>query len=58
MEKLLEYYKRRLVNITILIEKLEVKNETSPYFIRLRTKASCYRTIIADLEHCINKNVE
>lgn len=51
MEQLLEDYKRRLVNIKKEIDKGFICDA-----VRLKTKASCYRTFIAELEREIAKS--
>ena len=50
METLLEVYKRRLKTVIEMIEELRFKDDANPDNIRLKTKASCYRTIITELE--------
>ena len=56
MKELIEDYKRRLAGITILIDGF--KSNGSEHDIRkeerLKTKASEYRTVIAEMERVIN----
>ena len=53
METLLEDYKRRLKTANKMIEELRFKDDANPDYIRLTTKASCYRTIITELERAL-----
>lgn len=61
MKQLLEDYQRRLKTITKDIKDLENimgKESMSNFYdeyIRLKTKASCYRTFIAELEKELTK---
>lgn len=50
MKQLLEDYQRRLETINKMIENLKFKDDANPDYIRLTTKASCYRTFIIELE--------
>jgi hypothetical protein len=50
MDKLLDEYKRKLQWVTELIKNLKFKDNANPDYVRLTAKASCYRTIIAELE--------
>lgn len=55
MEFLIEDYKRRLAAIEAAIDyKFKHKGPDNPDFVRYTTKASCYRTFIAELEREIN----
>ncbi len=51
---LLDDYKRRLETISIQINSFKDNCPSNPDYTRLKTKASCYRTIISELER-INK---
>ena len=54
MELLLEDYKRRLEMVEYMVQGYKVKpKENDPNYIRLSTKASCYRSIIAELNKAI-----
>lgn len=55
MKTLLEDYKNRLKTANEMIKELRFKDESNPDFIRLTTKASCYRTIIAELQRQLIK---
>jgi hypothetical protein len=46
---LLKYYKRKLQTVTELISKLAFKDIANPDYIRLYTKANCYRLLITAL---------
>lgn len=58
METLLEDYKRRLKTANEMIEGLRFKDDVNPDYIRLTTKASCYRTIIAELERAVARKTK
>ena len=47
---LIEDYKRKLQAATDMMNNLRFKDNANPHYIRLSAKASCYRTIISDLE--------
>lgn len=54
MEQLLEDYKRRLEGLKFLLNKeTEQRKPDINRINRLNTKASCYRTFIAELEKAI-----
>ena len=53
METLLEDYRRRLKTVKEMISKLKFKDDANSDYIRLKTKESCYRTFIAELEKMI-----
>lgn len=50
MERLLEDYNRRLKTANKMIDELRFKDDSNSDYIRLTTKASCYRTMITELE--------
>ena len=50
METLLDDYKRRLATIQNEIDKFEHNCPDNLDYTRYKTKASCYRTFIAELE--------
>jgi hypothetical protein len=45
-----EYYKRKLQTICEMISAITFKDNANPEYIRLSAKASCYKTLIAELE--------
>ncbi len=51
---LLDDYKRRLETISIQINSFKDNCPSNPDYARLKTKASCYRTIISELERINN----
>ena len=53
---LIEEYKRRLKNLNETIASLPDEQDSTHY--RLWAKGSCYRTIIAELERCVNNSTE
>lgn len=55
METLLNNYKRRLKTVREMINDLKFKDDANPDYIRLRTKESCYRTFISELEREIKE---
>ena len=50
METLIEDYKRRLKTAN---EMLKETDRIAIKYVRIETKASCYRTIIAELERAL-----
>ena len=50
MKQLLEDYQRRLATVKKELEKFETNCPNNPNYTRLKTKESCYRTLIAELE--------
>ena len=50
MKQLLEDYKRKLATINQMIEGLEFQDINTDTVKRYRTKASCYKTFISELE--------
>ena len=50
MKELLEDYKRRLITVNKMIDGLEFQDINTDTVKRYRTKASCYRTFISELE--------
>jgi hypothetical protein len=50
MKQLIEDYQRRLKNVKQMIADLKFKDDANPDYIRLRTKESCYKTFIAEME--------
>lgn len=55
MKELLDSYKRRLQTMSAMIDELQIKDDCNPKYIRYKTKASCYRTIISELERELSK---
>lgn len=51
MKELIEDYERRLKTVMDMIEHTRYDNLD---LIRLKTKASCYRTFLAELKHQSN----
>lgn len=59
MELLLEDYKRRLATIQYEIKnKFEYNCPNNPDYTRYKTKESCYKTFIAELEREIANQKE
>lgn len=57
-QKLLEYYTERLKAVVELINDLRFKDDANPDYIRLKTKANCYREIISDVMNSkINESI-
>ncbi len=48
IETILEDYKRRLETANKMIDELQFKDDANPDYVRLTTKASCYRTFISE----------
>lgn len=55
LEELLKDYKMALKLINVRIKELKFKDDANPDYIRLRTKAGCYRTIITELKQIKTK---
>lgn len=59
MKQLLEDYKRRLETITIEIgTKFKHNCPDNPDYVRYRTKQSCYKTLIAEIERELEKEIK
>ena len=56
MEQLLDDYKIRLATIQSEIYKFEHNCPDNLKYTRLKTKESCYRTFIVELERVLLKN--
>jgi hypothetical protein len=55
METLLNDYRRRLTTIQNEIDKLKYNCPSDLNYIRYKTKASCYRTFIVEIERELAK---
>ena len=59
MDILLDEYKRKLQRVNELLKTLKFKDNANPQYVRLTAKASCYRTIIEELENAlVNDNAK
>lgn len=47
---LIEDYERRLNTANKIIDEFNFKDDSNPDYIRMKTKASCYRTFITELK--------
>ena len=56
MQILLEDYKRRLATAQEMLNELRFKDDANPDFIRIKTKISCYRSMIHELDSLIKEN--
>ena len=56
MNELIESYERKLKNIAPMIESAKFDEDTNRE-IRLRTKASCYRTFLSELKQQCNIDI-
>jgi hypothetical protein len=54
MKELIEDYKRKLATVNKMIEGLEFQDINTDMVVRYRTKASCYKTFISELERIKN----